>query len=175
MKQHHCAILVAATTILLLLSATAFGTEACRLDRDPNVAPAVEESVPQASSATTYTGTLRIFVTDSDLWRDNDGELFYHAVVGIPLDQSFTLNDGDSLMWDLNFNFYYLTEQSATVVAAVYNSDGYTGYSDPPGASPFTVHEVDAAAAADCGRTGYNIAAAGFTHTVLVEEGSTTW
>jgi hypothetical protein len=174
MKRTYCITYVAAILFVLLLCATAFGIEATRFDRAPNSEQTMEEPVAQASSPTTYTGTIRIFVTDNDLWNDNAGVRFHNAVVGIPLQQSFSLADGDSLEWDTEFNYYYLTEQSAVVVAAVYNSYGYQGYSVPPSSNPFTVHEVDAAAEAGCGRTGYNIAAGGFTHTVLVEEGATS-
>jgi len=160
--------------IVLLLCASAFGIQATRVDRAPNSEQTMQEPVPQASTAATYTGTIRVFVTDNDLWNDNSGVRFHNAVVGIPLQQSFSLADGDSLEWDLEFNYYYLTEQSAFAVAAVYNSYGYQGYSVPPGSNPFTVHEVDAAAEAGCGRTGYSVAGGGFTHTVLVEEGATS-
>ncbi|MCK4655686.1 MAG: hypothetical protein KAT85_01605 [candidate division Zixibacteria bacterium] len=61
------------------------------------------------------------------------------------------------------------------VIAAVFNSSSYTGYSNPPSSAPFAVHEVDATAGATSGTTGYNVETESFTHSVLVEDGSTTW
>jgi len=166
---------VAATAIALLFCSAVFGIEASSLDRAPNPEITVQEPVADVNSAATYTGIIRVFVTDSDRWDDNDGDRIHNAFVGLPLQQNFTLNDNDSLMWDLEFSYYGLTEEHTTVVAAVYNSYGYQGYSVPPNGYPFTVHEVDASAEAKCGRSGYNIAASGFTHSAFVEEGSTTW
>jgi len=176
MRRHHCIMCVAATSIALLLCSATFGIEATRVDLAPNPEIAVfEEPMSEMNSAATYSGIIRIFVTDNDRWDDSDGERTHNAVVGIPIQESITLNDGDSLMWDLEFDYYGLTEEHTTVIAALYNSYGYQGYSVPDNNTyPFTVHEVDATAAAHCGRSGYNIVTASFTHSVLITEGSTT-
>lgn len=175
MRRHYCIMSVAVTAIITLLCSVAFGIDASPLDRASTPQYVTPEQSERVNSSATYTGTLRVFVTDNDRWDDNDGDRIHNALVGIPIQQSFTLNDGDSLMWDTEFNYYGLTEAHTTVVAAIYNSYGYQGYSVPPNENPFIVHEVDASAEARCGTSGYNIAAAGFTHSVLVEEGSTTW
>jgi hypothetical protein len=130
----------------------------------------------------TYEGTLRVFVTEIiGRWNDWDGNPFHNAFLSFALEEDFTLNETDSLTWQLgwNGNDYFdvhgvsygdIEESNIKVIAAVFDSDSYTGYSDPPSDHPFAVHEVDATAAAVCGKTGYNLNTSDFTHSVFVQD-----
>jgi hypothetical protein len=130
----------------------------------------------------TYEGTIRVFVTEIiGRWNDCDGDPFHNAFLSFALQEDFALNETDSLTWQVEWNgndyfnvhgvsFGDIEESNIKVIAAVFDSDSYTGYSNPPSDHPFAVHEVDATAAAECGRTGYNLITSDFTHSVFVQD-----
>jgi hypothetical protein len=133
----------------------------------------------------TYEGTIRVFVTEIiGRWNDCDGDPFHNAFLSFALQEDFALNETDSLTWQVEWNgndyfnvhgvsFGDIEESNIKVIAAVFDSDSYTGYSNPPSDHPFAVHEVDATAAAECGRTGYNLITSDFTHSVFVQDAGT--
>lgn len=174
--------------ILLLLLGTASGHDAVRWEPPNRVTPQAEVTpVLESGDRDTYTGMLRVYVAEKrGRWEDNDGEIFSNAFLGFALVEPVTVGENDSLEWSVEWNgadfhdvdghpYNDLAENNVKVVAAVFNSASYTNYSDPPSGAPFAVHEVDAVAGTMPGRTGYNVAPTGFTHTVLVEDGATTW
>jgi hypothetical protein len=181
---------VTGVVLLLLLFGTATGVEdACRWESPNRVAAPVQETPAlQSGDRDTYSGMIRVYVTEAEgRWEDSDGVPFKNNFLGFALREGFVLRETDTLTWSLEwdgndffdadgYSFGDLEESNVRVIAAVFDSASYTGYSDPEvQGSPFTVHEVDAAAAAKCGRTGYNLTANGFTHSVIVVDGSTTW
>jgi hypothetical protein len=145
------------------------------------------EPVMESGSRDTYTGTIRVYVLEAiGRWDDDDGNTFHNAFISFALQEGISLAETDTLTWDLLWNgndyvdywghpYNYLTEDNVKVVAAVFNSSGYPGYSDPPTGGQFIVNEVDACAGTMCGMTGYNTVYDNFTHTVLLEDGATTW
>ncbi len=176
-----------ATVILSIFLGTAMAEEVCKYER-ANAERNIETPPLQSEALDTYTGTIRVFVAEIESrWNDNDNVPFHNAMLSFALETGFTLNETDSLTWDLNWNgndhndghggtFGDLQEDNTIVTAAVYNPNGYQGYSYPgPSEGPFTVYEVDASASATPGTTGYNILPAGFTHSVMIDDASTTW
>jgi hypothetical protein len=71
----------------------------------------------------------------------------------------------------------WVTQDNMMAIAVLFNSEnGGTGNSDPyEGTRPFTIHLVDASAAATHGNPGSNLAINGTTHTAFIDEGTTTW
>jgi hypothetical protein len=135
-----------------------------------------------------YNGTLRVFVSEIvSRWSyDYDDSPLRNAVLSFAIDEEFQLTDGDTLSWDTTWNgndyhdiegvpFGDVTEDNIKVFAAVFNSFGYTMYSDPPWGAPFTAYDVDACAAATCGSIGYNVFNEDFTHSVFIEDAATEW
>ncbi len=173
--------------LLLLLFGSVAGQDACRIDRTGQQSAQVQQPALESGDKDTYTGTIRVYVTQTaGRWADSDGNWFHNPFLAFALQESISLGEADTLNWDMTWNghnyydvagdpFSDIPEDSVKVIAAVFNSAGYTGYSDPPSSGQFTVHEVDACAAATVGTTGYNISNTDFTHTVLVEDGATTW
>jgi hypothetical protein len=129
----------------------------------------------------TYGGTIRVYVTEKiGTYADDDGIPFSNMFISFALQENISLAQGDSLTWSLtwdghDYGFGSLAEDDIKVMAVVFNDSGYTGYSNPPSSSPFTVYETDACAGAMPGQTGYNERTDDFTHSVFVEDGSTTW
>jgi len=188
MMRWYCMPGAAGFALILLLCGTAMGIEdACRWEPpDHNVATA-QEPAGIAGDRDMYTGMIRVYVAEIEgRWRDEDGLPFHNAFLSFALEESVFLNETATLTWDIEwdghdyadadgYTYADLREENVKVIAAVFNSAGYPGYSDPPSGAEFTVHEVDASAAATSGTTGYNEVTEDFTHTVFVEDGSTTW
>jgi len=164
------------------------GTEdACRWEPPDNVAVSTPEPVAESGDRGTYTGMIRVYVMEKvGRWSDDGGTEFHNAFLAFALQESISLTETDTLTWELEWDGHDYDDDSGQpyddiedgnmkVIAAVFNSSSYTGYSNPPSSAPFAVHEVDATAGATSGTTGYNVETESFTHSVLVEDGSTTW
>lgn len=173
--------------LILLLSGVTMAHDACRWEV-PNRAVFVAPDQPVTEGdRSTYSGTLRVFVTEIESrWDDSDDLPFHNAMLSLAINEIFSIDDDDTLTWvqiwdghnyeyQTGLTFGDVTENNIKVIAAVYNQGGYNGYSDPPSGAQFIVNEVDACAGAVCGETGYNQVIGDFTHSVLVEDGSTTW
>ena len=186
MMQRYC--LLGAVGLILLLSGSAMGTEdACRWEPPDHVAVTTPEPAEETGDRDTYTGMIRVYVMEKvGRWEDSDDSLFHNALLAFALQESISLAETDTLTWELQWDghdyddasnqpYDDIVEGNMKVIAAVFNSSSYTGYSDPPSGAPFAVHEVDATAGATSGTTGYNEETESFTHSVLVEDGSTTW
>lgn len=145
------------------------------------------EKTPVSATRGTYSGTMRIYVTESNSrWTDPDSRPYHNGFLSFAVQEDFSLGEEDSVTWVVDWHgedhfdadglpYSDIQEDNVRVIAAVFDAEGYTGYSDPPTGNEFTVHEIDACAAAECGSTGYNLTNASFTHTVLVEDGTGTW
>jgi hypothetical protein len=129
------------------------------------------------SSRANYDCRLRVFVVEpTSRWTDYTG--YYHYEFGF-------LDFGIDTAMSLAYQQTYQTNRNWTcpsglgsidgdnimVIAMLYSQEnGGTNYSNPPSSNPFTIHVVDAAAAAIPGVPGYDTAFGGSTHTVFIEE-----
>ena len=172
--------------LVLLLFGTATGEDACRWEPPGHLVISAPELAGVSGNRDDYTGTIRVYVTETGRWKDSEGKPFRHAFLAFALEESVLINETETLTWDLEWNgndyedaeghnYGNLREENVKVIAAVFNSAGYPGYSDPPSGDEFVVHEVDASAGAIPGSTGYNEVIENFTHSVFVEDGATTW
>jgi hypothetical protein len=172
--------------ILILLGAT-IGVNARELEPPGQSDVSKHESTTEAGDKDVYTGVIRIYVVEPvGRWTDKIDRPFHNAFLAFALEDSVYLTDTDTLIWELEWDghnyfddegqpFDDVLESNLQVIAVVFNSDGYPGYSDPPSGYEFTVHETDACAATNCGSTGYNFITDDFTHSVLVEDFTSTW
>ncbi len=127
-----------------------------------------------------YIGWLRIFVVETvSRWLDDQGNNYHYGFLDFALDSILILSDGSrsyaSFDWDASLSgFGDITGSNIMVVATMFKAIPHQGYSFPPSYNPFTAYYCDAVAAAANGEVDSNITAPGFTHTVLVEDGSST-
>ena len=145
------------------------------------------ESTTEAGDKGVYSGMIRVYVVEPvSRWSDSDNRPYHNGFLAFVLEDSVYLAETDTLTWELEWDGHHyfddddqpfddVEENNLQVVAAVSNSDGYPGYSDPPSDYEFTVYEIDACASANCGSTGYNFLTNDFTHSVLVEDMTSTW
>jgi hypothetical protein len=186
MERRYCLPGAVGLVLILLLSGTGTAEDACRWEPPDHLAIPAPEPAAVSGDRDVYTGTIRVYVTETGRWKDHNGKPFHHAFLGFALEEYVSVNETQTLTWDLEWDgndyedangqdYGDLRQENVKVIAAVFNPDGYPGYSDPPSGGEFVVHEVDATAGAVPGETGYNVVSEDFTHTVFVEDGSTTW
>ncbi len=127
-----------------------------------------------------YIGWLRIFVVEPvSRWLDDQGQNYHYGFLDFALDSILILPDGSrsytSFDWDASLSgFGDITGDNIMVVAAIFKTTPHQAYSFPPNFNPFTAYYSDAVASAANGEVDSNKTAPGFTHTVLVEDGSNT-
>jgi hypothetical protein len=162
--------ILACICMIALVSASA--ESFTRVDR-PSTPLVQSVTADRGTDAHQYTGYFRIYVVEpTSRYTDYNGQAYEFGFLGFALNQSLTLNYGDTLMGNAVFNGSNMAENNVKVIAVVSNSEGHTAYSNPPSGYPFTAHYVDAAATALPGETGEDNASGSYTHNVFVEEGT---
>ena len=127
-----------------------------------------------------YIGWLRIFVVEPvSRWLDDQGNNYHYGFLDFALDSILILPDGSrsytSFDWDASLSrFGDIMDSNIMVVATMFKTTPHQGYSFPPSYNPFTAYYCDAVAAAANGEVDSNKTDPGFTHSVLVEDGSNT-
>ncbi|MFH2049415.1 MAG: hypothetical protein ABIJ12_08205 [bacterium] len=127
-----------------------------------------------------YIGWIRIFVVEPvSRWLDDQGNNYHYGFLDFALDSILILPDGSrsytSFDWDASLSgFGNISGSNIMVVATMFNNTPHQSYSFPPSYNPFTAYYSDACAAVVSGESDSNKTASGFTHTVLVEDGSST-
>jgi hypothetical protein len=123
---------------------------------------------------------LRVYIVQdsSTYYNDAYGHYYEMGFLKFAYNQMVTLTYGDTLRPSITWNgamhgFSGITEDNIRVIAVVFAPDWYWGWSYPSGhTGPFHVHEVQAAASAIPGTTGYEDASGEFSHHVFLEEGT---
>lgn len=171
-----------AYTICLVLALSLTATPITLLPQPESVSIDRGGSSPDVSTSedALYTGTLRVFVVEpTSRWNDRNGDSYqfgfldYAMVVDIVLQDTSTWTQ--TVTWDATDHGYgNISEDNIMAVAALFNSTGEEKDAWPPYGYWFTAYPVDAAAAATPGNPGADEATGGYTHTVLVEEGTLT-
>lgn len=123
-----------------------------------------------------YEGRLIIYVVEPlSRWNMKNGQPYHFGSLGTAFDTTLSIDYLQSYENNISWTGD-ATQDNVMVIAAVFNSDLYQGYSDPPDNDhPFDAHYVDAAAAVTPGNIGYNTANETFSHTVFIEEATATW
>ena len=128
-----------------------------------------------------YFGTLKVFMVETaSRWRDNNNYQYDNGWLDYAIDKGISVPDGQVysqiVVWNSAASGYGdLSPNNYGAVAAVFNSHGVVEYAYPPATTPFTAYDVDAAAEAHPGQPGLSSLDGGYTHTVLVEEGTAEW
>lgn len=158
----------------------------------PSIVPAVTPlPVPEAGARqpsadvsageeALYSGTLRVFVVEpTSRWTDRYGDAYQFGFLDYALVTDISLQDTSTwtqtVVWNaIDHGYNAVSEDNIMAIAALYNSNGEQKDAWPPYGYWFTAYPVDAAAAATPGSPGADEATGGYTHTVLVEEGTLT-
>lgn len=132
------------------------------------------------SAIADFDGKVMIYVVEPiSRWQDANLDNYSYGFLDFAIDASFSLPDKDmysqTVIWDANAaGFENVTVDNIMVIAAVFENEEHLEDSYPPYGYWYYAHYADAAAAATPGYPGQNVTASGFTHTVFVEEGTST-
>lgn len=132
------------------------------------------------SAIADFDGKVMIYVVEPvSRWQDANLDNYSYGFLDFAIDASFSLPDKDmysqTVIWDATAaGFENVTEDNIMVIAAIFENEEHLQDSYPPYGYWYFAHYADAAAAATPGYPGQNVTASGFTHTVFVEEGTST-
>ncbi|HHF56301.1 MAG TPA: hypothetical protein ENL42_05240 [Thermoplasmatales archaeon] len=102
-----------------------------------------------------YDGTLRIYIVEPvSRWKDNEGRPYHFGFLDYAINEEISLEANEEMrkevIWDGGEKGYEISKDNIMAIAAVFNKQGVTRYSDPPNNNrPFTAHFVDACTAAE--------------------------
>jgi len=96
---------------------------------------------------TTYTGRLRVYVTEIvSRWADLDGKAYHFGFIDYALDEQIQIAASDSLILSDLYPIGDLDVDNLQFFAVVFTDDSEQGYSDPPDGSPFDAYYAEAVA-----------------------------
>lgn len=148
--------------------------------------PAAVSVLAAAPSGLKSTYRLKVYIVEPEgRWLDNSGGYYFDfGFLDFLHDTTLSLDYLETFQqtktWHPSNHGYVDTtvhQDNIMAIAVVFDTaSSGTGYSNPSGQPllPFRIRHVEAAAAATPGQPGYDTAKAGSTHTVFIEEGSTT-
>ncbi len=151
-------------------------------DMTPAEPPILSES--KSGSRVNYDCRLKVFMAEKvGRWNDNSGKPFDHNLLSFAFDTTLSLayqeTYQETKIWNAGgfANAVYTADTNMMAIAALYNSEvSGVGDSDPYApVAAFNIHLTDACATAIDGHPGSDTAYGIYTHTVLVEDASTTW
>lgn len=161
--------------ILLLAATTAFAGNFTPRETMPGP---VQQEIPALRSpdAHTYGGYLRIFMVEpNSRYKDVGGVPYDFGFLAFAKNQPITLEYGDTISQTVDWNgsTFVINDLNIMAIAVVYNGEGHQAYNDAP-SGPFTAYYIDAAAGALSGQTDVDDVSGTYTHTVFVEELTST-
>jgi len=135
---------------------------------------------PPADKRVDYTGYVRVYLVEpTSRWVDATGAEFGFGLLDFVIDTMVSIGYQESYIetkiWDASISgFDPITEDNIMAIAVVQDAEGHQSYSAPPTGNPFTAYYVDATVAATPAKSGYTDTREEYTHTVFIEEGTTT-
>jgi len=162
--------------VFLALASMSISADFSVVGRTVGHKPADPSRLAQAD----FGGTLRLYVVEPTArWIDASESAYHFGFIDFALDSMISLNNGDrihlSRAWDGSGSGYDgFTEDNIMVQAVIFGDDAHQAYASPPSSYPFWAYYVEAAAAATPGTMDSNNSDGAFTHTVFLEEASST-
>ncbi len=176
-----------APLIMIFLATAALADDGvCPLPRrtvSPTAAIAGAPSLAaNPASSANYSGTLRVYVVEPiSRWQDSRQRNYEFGYLASAVDSAVSIPYEGTIQVSKTWNgntvgFGDVSPGNIMVIASMFSATQHNDCSSPqPVAPQFVSENVDAVAAAYPGETGTNVVMPGYTHTVLIEEGTTTW
>ncbi len=136
----------------------------------------IVQPVASGGDRDTYTGTLRIFMSEPESrYTDQGGKKYEFGFLRFADVAGLNINTGEvythEVTWDAsNAGFTGVNPDNIVAQAVCFDPTPHTNYSDPPTGAPFFAYWADAAAQAAPGVPGQDFKSVDFTHTVFIEE-----
>ncbi|MBD3404096.1 PKD domain-containing protein [candidate division GN15 bacterium] len=181
MNRHRLQLL-ALIGVLVIFAAGSTPADNVEIIREPagHVAEQAATTFDEAEKRADYTGTIRVYIVEPESrWWDVQGIHYDFGFLDFGLVEAIMVPENG--VWQSNFEWNAttagwsgVTQDNIQATVALFNSSGYTADAYPGYGYWFTAHDADAAAAATPGTVGWNETAPGFTHTVFIEQGTST-
>lgn len=182
--MNHLFTKILAVYIMVILLPAAFAiadnTIIRHMENGLNIESA-QQSTSETKTDLLYNGRIRIYMVEPvSRWWGTDALPFEFGFLGFAFDTVVSMNYLDTLETTVIWNgaavgFDDIEESNIMAIAAVFNSEYEDGYAHPPDGYYFEAYLVDAAASADYQNIWPNQVFDEFTHSVLVEIGTTMW
>jgi hypothetical protein len=143
------------------------------------IAIIVATLIPVKANAA-YEGGVTVYVVEkTSRWTDGNGVHYGFGFLDFGAIEAISIDNKDRWSGDFTWNpsaagYGDVTSGNIMVIAVVTTDTAVMTDAAPPEGYWFNAYYVDAAAAATPGKPGENETAAGFTHTVFIEEGTET-
>ncbi|KAA3636540.1 MAG: hypothetical protein DWP97_02555 [Calditrichaeota bacterium] len=127
-----------------------------------------------------YTGNLKVFVVEPySRFQDANLDHYKFGFLGFALDLPVDLKDKETLdttaLWDGNiYGYGDIQSDNIMAQAVMFNSDPIVSDAYPPNGYWFLAYYADAACQAGINEIGQHQIAPNFTHTVYLEEGTSS-
>jgi len=161
--------------MVLLLCASALGVNysPIRVQTDNELAPI--PAFQGGGERDDYYATLRLYmVQPTYIWKDYYGHPYEFGFLEFAMDSVVMIPDTARFYRSIHWTYGTIAEDNIMVIGALFNSTPHQSYSVPPSGYPFWAYYVDAAAGATPGMSDTNNTTPTSTHTVMVEEGTST-
>ena len=172
-------VLILALFCLMVASASGESAPSTLIQRP---AIGLEESAqPQVASPDrdSYHGFLRIYIEEPvSRYRDYTNKNYNFGFLGFAVNQAITVNDGevltDTVIWNVG-SFSAVSQTNIEAIAVVATAEGVPAFSYPiDNTFPFTAYYAEAAASSKPGIVGIDDATGSYTHTVFLEEATSS-
>jgi len=93
----------------------------------------------------TYTGRLKVYLTNRIAWADYDGDAYHFGFLDYIADEDVSINGEDQKIVTKSYDVSNLDVDNLMIIAVVFNDESTTKYSEPPDGNPFDAYYADAA------------------------------
>ncbi len=171
-------VLILALFCLMVASASGESAPSTLIQRP---AIGLEESAqPQVASPDrdSYHGFLRIYIEEPvSRYRDYTNKNYNFGFLGFAVNQAITVNDGevltDTVIWNVG-SFGAVSQTNIEAIAVVATAEGVPAFSSPRQHISLYGLLCDAAASSKPGIVGIDDATGSYTHTVFLEEATSS-
>jgi hypothetical protein len=174
---------LAIVAILVVSIAIAGTIDATRVKRNTAYKPVSSNPATSSGDRQDYQARLVVYIAEPvSRYLNEDNVPFHNGVIGFALDTSFTLGSGesfnDTVIWDgAAAGFGDISSDNIMALVALSDmSQSYARSSDTGTGTgaPYDAYFVDASAAATVGEQWFNTVNDDFTHSVFIDDGSST-
>jgi len=93
----------------------------------------------------TYTGVLRVYLTEKISWPNYDGKAYHFGFIDYIIeDKDVSIGSDGREIVTQSYDTSMLDVDNLMIVAAIFNTESVTKYSEPPDGNPFDAYYADA-------------------------------
>ena len=176
MRREHLTMVWIVAFLTMMLSVNIFADDISKLKEPGQLGEMPDQALSNPKG--TYTGTLRMYVVKPTYhWNDNDGHPYEFGFMNFSEVTTLNIPEGGSYYNEATISIAGMYDDNSAVIGAL--SDPTPHMQDAcvnqGGGCTFWAYYGDGCALAYCGTAATQPTMEGYTHTVFVEEGTTTY